>query len=75
MASGVEFDEDNMGFRRPAPGGGYTTNGGYQGQQSGLAGWLIKKGIAKSNSSAQVIMISVVIVNIIIIYVLLKFFV
>jgi hypothetical protein len=74
MASGVEFDEDNMGFRRPLPGGGFSTNKGYQQRQGGLAGWLIKKGWAKSNSSAQMIMIGVVIVNVIITYFLIKFF-
>jgi len=63
-----------MGFRRPAPGGGYTTNRGYPSQQGGIAGWLIKKGWAKSNSSAQMIMIAIVVVNIIITYILIKFF-
>ena len=74
MASGVEFDEDNMGFRRPVPGGGFSMNKGYQSQQTGMSGWLMRKGWVKSNSGAQMVLIAVVVVNAVITYIIIKFF-
>lgn len=66
MASGVEFDEDKFGSANRA----YTT----QRNESGLAGWLIKHGLAKSSGSAQVVMVAVIIVNLIVAYILIKKF-
>lgn len=74
MPSGVEFDEDNMGFHRPAPGGGFSMNKGAQAPQSGMAGWLMRKGWVKSNNSAQFLLLGIVVVNAIIIFVLIKYF-
>lgn len=76
MASGVEFDEDNMTFARPGvrPGmGGGRFNPG-QREERGIPGWLIRHGLAKSYASAQIMMIGIVIVDFIIMFVLIKYF-
>ncbi len=77
MASGVEFDEDNISYAKPGSrpgipglGGGY---GSGQREERGMAGWLIKRGFAKSYGSAQAVMLGIVVVNIIITYVAIKF--
>jgi len=74
MASGVEFDEDNMTYARPGVRPGMAGGGYVPARERGMAGWLIRHGLAKSNSSAQIVMIGVVIVNAIIMFVLIKFF-
>jgi len=76
MASGVEFDEDNMNFARPGVRPGMSGRGNAPGQREehGIPGWLIRHGLAKSYGSAQVVMLGIVLVNAIIIFMLLKFF-
>jgi hypothetical protein len=75
MSSGVEFDEDKIIYRRPAPGGSPSIGGGNPGRpSSGMAAWLIRKGWAKSNNSAQILLVVIVLINIIITYILIKYF-
>jgi hypothetical protein len=40
----------------------------------GLAGWLMRHGVAKSSSSAQTILIGIVVANIIITFIVIKYF-
>ena len=84
MVSGVEFDEDKIDYggpraiRRPS-----STAGGpapaynvaqYNARGSGMAGWLVSHGWAKSETAAQIILIVIVLINIVITYVVVKFF-
>ncbi len=79
MSSGVEFDEDRWGGARPSagsPAGGFSGGsqmggapvynyGGYGGGNAkGISGWLQRHGIAKSDKSAQYIMLAIIILNI-----------
>jgi len=67
MSEGVQFDEDQMNFgRRPER---------PRSAQSKMADWLISKGIVKTNEAAQGVMWGIIAVNLIIIYVLIKYFV
>lgn len=75
MASGVEFDEDNVTYARPAARPGMPMQQGGYSSGRGMAGWLMRHGFAKSNTSAQIVMIGVVVVNAIIIFILIKFFI
>ena len=73
MSEDVQFDEDNYKYGRPQ------SRGGFPGQssspdQSGMVGWLIKKGIAKSTTSAEVILVVVFIIDLVIAYALYKYF-
>ena len=84
MSSNVQFDEDTLSYGQPrqtvipgAPAGQpqyYTQNapGMYVG---GMAGWLIRHGWAKNEKVAQVIMLSVVVVNLIITYLVFSYFI
>lgn len=78
MSNGVEFDEDKYGlggqmsaqqrFASPSP--GMTHSGG----GSKMAQWLIKKGIVKSDTGAQVVLIIIVVINIVITYFVINYF-
>ena len=86
MAEGVEFDEDKNNFARPAthppaqpvfsgggaPVGGPIGVGG--GKIPGMSRWLIEHGFAGSSTAAQVILIAVVVINILITFVIVKYF-
>ncbi|MDE1975226.1 MAG: hypothetical protein KGI49_01810 [Patescibacteria group bacterium] len=79
MSGGVEFDEDRAsygGLKRPnfaGQAGGYgDSSAGPDG--SGMVGWLKRHGLAGSSSAAQGILIAVVIINIIITYIVVKYF-
>ncbi|MEN9912998.1 MAG: hypothetical protein RLY66_406 [Candidatus Parcubacteria bacterium] len=83
MSSGVEFDEDSLKYARhiPAAGGFQQTQQQYSfpGQQMGgnepkMIQWLMKKGIVKSPNMGQAILIGMVIINIIITFVVIKYF-
>jgi hypothetical protein len=77
MPSGVEFDEDSLtsSYRRPGAPGRPSVGGVYQRPpQGGMTGWLIRKGWVKSNGTAQVVLIVIVIINVVATYVLIKFF-
>lgn len=73
MSEDVQFDEDNYKYGKPQ------SQGGFPGQssspdQAGMVGWLMKKGIAKSAKSAEVILIIFMIIDFVIAYALYKFF-
>lgn len=84
MAQGVEFEEDSFSYKRPSGtanagnASGYSMNTGYGMQNSqgpkGMVGWLIRHHLAKSEKSAQVVMIGLVVINIIITVIVIKFF-
>jgi hypothetical protein len=79
MSSGVEFEEDSFSYK-PKPrlsGGPAGSSPGVPasvGNEPKMVQWLMRHGIAKSGTSAQVILIIVVIINIIITYVVIKYF-
>ena len=85
MVTGVEFDEDKMDYsgfrsaRRPDSGG--TSSVPYPNmaprypvRASGMPGWLIAHGWVKSEGAAQGVLIAIVIANIIITYIVVKYF-
>ncbi|MES2216207.1 MAG: hypothetical protein V4481_02830 [Patescibacteria group bacterium] len=88
MSSGVQFEEDSFSFNKPAaPSSAPTTSGGFQAPPNlgygrpqlpsntpKMAQWLMRHGI-KSPNAAQTILVVVVIVNIIITFVVIKFFI
>lgn len=85
MAAGVEFDEDKFSYApaRPVarPGGYGIPNATFSrnvgmnagSTEPGIAGWLIRHGFANSPRAAQGIMIGVVILNVIITFIVIKF--
>jgi hypothetical protein len=87
MASGVEFEEPGSGFRGRATvsSGGIPDFGGappppgYTDPRMAnvpkMAQWLMKKGLARSPHVAQAILIAVIIINIIITFLVVRFFV
>ena len=76
MSSGVEFEEDNFGRKPTYPSQGANSFSGSYGyqysadsssvQQKGMVGWLIRHGIVKSATGANVILFGVVLLNILI---------
>lgn len=75
MSSGVQFDEDKFNYSsKPQPNVSKMNNGQSSSGGSGLSGWLIRKGFAKSENSAQVILISVLIINVIVTFLLIYFY-
>lgn len=81
MVTGVEFDEDNFSYKpaqqkapgmAPAP-ASYNNMQYASSRPSGIAGWLISHGWAKSEKSAQGMLIGVVVINIIITYIVIKY--
>ena len=82
MGSGVEFDEDSFSYSKPNPNNsapsGYTPTSQmsqYSSQNNvrGMAGWLMRHGLAKSANGAQYILVAVIIVNIIITFMVIAF--
>lgn len=85
MSTGVEFEEDSFNIsptHAQSSGGGPTFQSpsamysqGYSGgEERGMAGWLMRHGLAKSPQTAQIIMLGIVVINIIITFVALKYF-
>lgn len=81
MVTGVEFDEDKFSYApRPSKPGMAPAPASYNNLQyassrpSGMAGWLMSHGWAKSEKSAQGIMVGIMAVNFIIMYVVIKYF-
>lgn len=64
MAEGIEFDEDNLKYELEKSKPRQT--------ESGITGWLMKRGLAKSPKAAQMIELGVVIVAVIVAFVLLN---
>ena len=79
MSNGVEFDEDKFSFNKPVSRPGVQQPTNYGGSMSGgsvppLAQWMISKHIVKSAAAAQGVLIGLVVVNIIITFVVIRFF-
>lgn len=79
MSSGVEFDEDALKYA-PRP-NMHTSSGSYSVNQYGtpsteprMVQWLMKKGIVKSPATAQVVLIALVVVNIVVTFIIIKYF-
>jgi hypothetical protein len=80
--SDVEFDTDMNSGSRYAPGISQSSpssrnagNPSYGGQQAkGMAGWLMRHGLAKSPQSAEILLVVVVIVDIIATFAIIKYF-
>jgi hypothetical protein len=77
MATGVEFDEDKMKYRRSAGGGQMPGSSGSYGDvpEKGLTAWLLRHHIASSPKAAQGILIAIAIIDVIIMYVVIKYFI
>ena len=82
MSSGVEFEGDNTQYSKPQTSSGGNnafnsspSNYNYSpSQPKGFVGWLIGKGIVKSEKTAQVFLFGVVAVNIAITLLVIKLF-
>ena len=68
MSNGVEFDNDRLAAMQKMQ------NLGQQRSSSRFAQWLMDKGIANSDAAAQAILIGIVIVNFIIMFFVMKYF-
>lgn len=77
MSSGIEFEEDKFNYSsKPQPNVSQPFSGQMSSVESaGMAGWLVRKGWAKSPQSAQIIMIGLVIVNIIVTILVVLYFI
>ena len=66
MSGSVEFDEDKIG----------SVNRAYNASrnESGMTKWLIDHKLANSSSSAQGVMIAIIIINMVVAYILIKSF-
>lgn len=81
MSSGVDFEEDSFGKAKPSatpsfsgsPNFVHTSFSAPSSDQSGMAGWLMRHGFANSEKVAQGILISIVVINVIITIVVIKF--
>jgi len=74
MSSGVEFDEDKFSFGAPS---GQAARYGRATSSAGvpkMSAWLMKKGIVKSPMAAQIFLIGLILFNVIITYVAIKYF-
>jgi hypothetical protein len=81
MTTGVEFEEDKLSYGNPSrsrPSGAPTFSGYHQtipaDNEPRMIRWLMKKGIVKSTHMAQGLLVALVIINIIITYVVIKYF-
>ncbi len=81
MSSGVEFDEDKFSYGTPRPSSSSMPGVNNYGKPvyansnvpSGMAGWLVRKGLVKSPNVAQVVLVVIVIVNALITLAIIKF--
>lgn len=78
MSSGVEFEEDKMGYAvkrqqfsnsQPTFVGGVGINN----SDPKMIQWLMRKGIVKSSGAGQVVLIVILLLNVIITYFIIKF--
>ena len=77
MSTGIEFEEDKSSYggqpRVASPsgmGGGSVPTG----NERGIVGWLIRSGLAKSANAAQGILVGVLIVVLVLIFIVLRYF-
>jgi hypothetical protein len=82
MPTGVEFEEDTFGVKRPNP-QATTSSGQYSyaaadnasnSNESAMIRWLMKKGIVKSHAAGQAILVGILVLNIIVTFIVIKFF-
>jgi len=73
MSDDVQFDTDVQtdAMRRPPAAASF---GQHVSDVSGMAGWLIKHGWAKSPQSAQMILLAVVVADIVATFIVIKYF-
>jgi len=71
MSNGVEFEEDKYGLSTNRPSNFSPVSGGSV--SSKMVQWLIDKGIVKSESAAQGLLLGIVILNVIITIVVIKY--
>jgi hypothetical protein len=73
MSDDVQFETDiqSNAMHRPRPVAGF---GQMTSETSGMAGWLIRHGWAKTPAAAQGIMIAIIIIDIIAIFVVIRYF-
>lgn len=72
MSDEVQFDMDTQNTpsrRAPAAGFGQTVSSAH-----GMTGWLMRHGIAKTPAAAQGIMVAIILVDIIAIFIVIKYF-
>ncbi len=80
MSSGVEFDVDKAEYETRSPARPYTPGPGNSGTFSGggnepkMVKWLMKKGVIKSAGAGQAILVGLVLVNLLITYVVVAYF-
>ncbi len=65
MTTGIEFDEDRGNYAKRIQSGG---------NPSKWATWLIQHGFAKTQSGAQAILVGLAVVNLIICFMVIKYF-
>ena len=73
MSDDVQFDTDtqNNAMYRPRPVAGF---GQQVSSASGMTGWLMRHGWAKTPAAAQGIMVVIIIIDIIITFIVIKYF-
>ncbi len=75
--SNVEFEADKIGYsnrQNASSGYGGSSNTGTSGNQPKMAKWLISKGIVKSAGAAQGLLIALIVINLIITYIVIDYF-
>ena len=68
-SEGIQFDEDNLSNQSRRT---QQSIGGANSSQSGLIGWMISHGIAKSPAMAQGILLALVIVFVLLTYLIVR---
>lgn len=87
MSSGVEFDEDKFNYAPKPQQSASAGPGAFQaprsstqirypdaGKQPSMVRFLMRHGLAKSAQTAQIYLVAIVIINIIITFIVIKFF-
>lgn len=79
MSSGVEFDEDKINYGAPSANNGMRRFAGssrpvFAEKQPRMVQWLMNHGIAVSPAAGQAILIGLIVVNLIITYIVVKYF-
>lgn len=77
MSSGIEFEEDNLSrnYARVGNSPVYASNNNYSdSEERGIVGWLIKHNLAKSKQTAQYYLIGIVVINLLITFIVIIYF-
>lgn len=80
MSNGVEFEEDTFGLKRPnqtaSSGGGsssYSPANNTGDGEPAMVRWLMRRGWVKTHAGGQGVLIAIVIINIIVTFIVIKF--